>query len=205
MKVRRQMISIDEEKCNGCGLCARACHEGALRIVDGKARLVSDIYCDGLGNCIGACPQDAITFEEREAEAYDEEAVRRHLAVTRRAFRQIAQHALGGDRVVHDIVPAHAGATGCRREEPGDHLHGGGFAGAVRAEEAEHAAWFEFETDAIDGGQLAVALGQLPGFDHRDVTACCLRSSIRRPRKNACAATNTTPLRKSSRHLVRSP
>jgi len=80
MKVRRQMISIDEEKCNGCGLCARACHEGALRIVDGKARLVSDIYCDGLGNCIGACPQDAITFEEREAEAYDEEAVRRHLA-----------------------------------------------------------------------------------------------------------------------------
>ena len=80
MKIRRKMISIDEDKCDGCGLCASACHEGALRIVDGKARLVSDIYCDGLGDCIGSCPRDAITFEEREAEAYDEEAVRRHLA-----------------------------------------------------------------------------------------------------------------------------
>lgn len=74
-KVTRQVIQIDEEKCNGCGLCVDACHEGAIQMVDGKARLVSDIYCDGLGDCIGECPQGAITFETREAEPYDEDAV----------------------------------------------------------------------------------------------------------------------------------
>ena len=71
----RRIITIDEEKCNGCGLCARACHEGAIGMVDGKAKLLREDYCDGLGDCLPACPTGAITFVEREAPAYDEAAV----------------------------------------------------------------------------------------------------------------------------------
>lgn len=71
----RQIIRIDEEKCNGCGACASACHEGAIEMVDGKAGLTREDYCDGLGDCLPACPTNAITFEEREAPAYDEAAV----------------------------------------------------------------------------------------------------------------------------------
>ena len=72
----RRIITIDEAKCNGCGLCADACHEGAIGIVDGKAKLLREDYCDGLGDCLPACPMNAISFEEREAPAYDAEAVR---------------------------------------------------------------------------------------------------------------------------------
>ena len=72
----RKIIKIDEEKCNGCGACAAACHEGAIEMVNGKAKLTREDYCDGLGDCLPACPVDAITFEEREAPAYDEDAVR---------------------------------------------------------------------------------------------------------------------------------
>ena len=71
----RKIIKIDEEKCNGCGACASACHEGAIEMVDGKAKLTREDYCDGLGDCLPACPTNAITFEEREAPAYNEEAV----------------------------------------------------------------------------------------------------------------------------------
>lgn len=71
----RKIIHIDEEKCNGCGACATACHEGAIGMIDGKARLLRDDYCDGLGDCLPVCPTNAITFTEREAAAYDEAAV----------------------------------------------------------------------------------------------------------------------------------
>ncbi|MDJ0780464.1 MAG: 4Fe-4S ferredoxin [Desulfosarcinaceae bacterium] len=80
MKIKRKIIEIDEAKCDGCGQCILGCAEGALEIVDGKAKVISDDLCDGLGACIGECPQDALEIIEREAEAFDEAAVEAHLA-----------------------------------------------------------------------------------------------------------------------------
>ena len=80
----RKIIKIDEEKCNGCGQCAAACHEGAIGMVDGKAKLLREDYCDGLGDCLPACPVDAISFEVREAAAYDEAAVQKAMEQKRK-------------------------------------------------------------------------------------------------------------------------
>lgn len=89
-KVRRQIITIDEEKCDGCGNCVPACVEGALQVVNGKARLVKESYCDGLGACLGDCPQDALHVTELEVESYDEPGVLGHLRQT--APHRVEQH-----------------------------------------------------------------------------------------------------------------
>jgi len=105
--MKRKIVSIDEEKCNGCGECISACHEGAIQLIDGKARLVSEVYCDGLGDCLGTCPQDAITIEVREAEAFDPVAVQAaHLA---RAGGEKAPAAVGcPGSAVRTLGPARA-------------------------------------------------------------------------------------------------
>jgi NAD-dependent dihydropyrimidine dehydrogenase PreA subunit len=105
----REIVHIDEEKCDGCGVCVPACHEGAIRIINGKARVVAENLCDGLGACLGHCPQGAIRIEKREAEDFDERAVEEHLGRQTAPAPTTLEHAMP---IAIAATPAHAHAGG---------------------------------------------------------------------------------------------
>jgi len=112
-KVKRKFIKIDEEKCDGCGLCIPSCPEGALQIVDGKAKLVKESFCDGLGACLGECPQGALTIEEIEVEEYDEEGVIVH--IKEKSPELLQKHLAHLKEHAHELPQyhSHAGITSC--------------------------------------------------------------------------------------------
>lgn len=104
----RKIIQIDEQKCNGCGACASACHEGAISMINGKAKLLRDDYCDGLGDCLPACPTGAISFIEREAAAYDEKAVQENMREKKELHHTSANSHLGQWPCQIKLVPVNA-------------------------------------------------------------------------------------------------
>lgn len=145
--MKRQIIRIDEEKCNGCGLCAEACHEGAIDIIDGKAKLVREHFCDGLGDCLPNCPAGAISFEEREAPEYDEEAVQKE-----KIRRAIEKHHAGG------------GCPGAAMKSlHGDDAPGAGAKAAAGGAASRLAQWpcqiklLPAEAPFFDGAELLIA------------------------------------------------
>ncbi len=147
--MKRQIIHIDEELCDGCGECVPSCAEGAIQVIDGKARLVKDALCDGLGACLGECPQGALTIEERDAEAYDEEQVERHL-------RQVGAGAgIGG---AHASPPSPHGAP-VHDHGPGLGPGGGGCPGARMLQFPEDGGDAD---EAVDRGAQPSALRQWP-------------------------------------------
>lgn len=138
----RKIIKIDEEKCNGCGLCAEACHEGAIGMVGGKAKLLRDDYCDGLGDCLPVCPADAISFEEREAAAYDEAAVKANME--QNAKKKVHTH--GGCEDHHEHQHRH--------QHGHNHSHGGcmstAFNGTIKKDASPDGGFHKAHADSAD-------------------------------------------------------
>jgi NAD-dependent dihydropyrimidine dehydrogenase PreA subunit len=169
----RTVVNIDAKKCDGCGACAEACHEGAIALVDGKARLVRDDYCDGMGDCLPACPAGAITFVEREAAAYDEAAVLAAKA-EKPAAGQPAASVLGATPQVFawQGAPTQAAAPSCLRQWPvqiklvpvgapwfdGAHL--------LVAADCTAFACADFHRDFMDGRAVVVGCPKLDAVDY---------------------------------------
>lgn len=195
-KALRKIVKIDEEKCNGCGLCVPACAEGAINIIDGKAKLISEKYCDGLGACLGECPQGAINIEERESEEFDEEAVSQHLQNREStsdtlpcgcASANVAQFETGTDINDHDQVTTETTPRSMLSHWPvqltlvppsAPFLQD---ADLVLAADCVPFAYAGFHRDFIKGHALMVACPKLDDFQahQRKLTEILCQSSVK--------------------------
>ena len=181
--MKRKIITIDEEKCNGCGLCAEACHEGAIGIVDGKARLLREDYCDGLGDCLPACPMNAISFEEREAPAYNEAAVL--AAKLAKNIKSAPIQAGAGCKGTPELDLSHAElAGGCRlRNFPVQiklaPVNAPYFDGAhlLIAADCSAYSYADFHRDFIDGKVTLIGCPKLDGVNYAEKLGEILRAN----------------------------
>ena len=156
----RRIIEIDREKCNGCGACVRACHEGAIALVDGKAQLMRDDYCDGMGDCLPNCPADAIRFVEREALAYDEAAVKANMAKKKTSVSVSTLKAGSADRHGSRVSnwPVQLKLTPVKSKYfDGAHL--------LIAADCTAYAYGSFHEDFIDGRTLLIGCSKLDAVD----------------------------------------
>ena len=159
----RRIIEIDREKCNGCGACVRACHEGAIALVDGKAQLMRDDYCDGMGDCLPNCPTDAIRFVEREALAYDEAAVKANMAKKKTSVSVSTLKAGSADRHGRRVSnwPVQLKLTPVKSKY---------FDGAhpLIAADCTAYAYGSFHEDFIDGRTLLIGCSKLDAVDYAE-------------------------------------
>ena len=161
--MKRRIIEIDQNKCNGCGACAAACHEGAIAMVDGKAKLVKDDYCDGMGDCLPNCPTDAIRFVEREALAYDEAAVKANMAKKKTSVSVSTLKAGSADRHGSRVSnwPVQLKLTPVKSKYfDGAHL--------LIAADCTAYAYGSFHEDFIDGRTLLIGCPKLDAVDYAE-------------------------------------
>ena len=159
----RRIIEIDREKCNGCGACVTACHEGAIALVDGKAQLMRDDYCDGMGDCLPNCPADAIRFVEREALAYDEAAVKANMAKKKTSVSVSTLKAGSADRHGSRVSnwPVQLKLTPVKSKYfDGAHL--------LIAADCTAYAYGSFHEDFIDGRTLLIGCSKLDAVDYAE-------------------------------------